>query len=594
MLTRLFSSIFRACFLGLFALGLGTISWGQRLQMYANPIWVGINGSPAAQHLWVTFENRGGPIIGQIEQTGYGSDRQSVNYEIELPEGSQKRIYYRLEENYSSELVFRYGSRFAKCRVESAFYDFDQIRSYGLISDNQNDLSFLTKSNGQTVRSGSCKPEDAPERIAAYTDLDCVILGEGTERLTEQQCSAIYAYLLEGGTVVINGGTSNTARLLPFWKPYLPLKNFRNVNTQVGTELVGDLATGADETVLQMGKVFSAQVGTGKLVIYSADLSSEAFLKSNSRISLLNQMGKSDRSTQRNTLAAAIGSQSVNQTGVDPFALSAATPGGTDPYSSNPNDPFELKPPPTKTIFILLLIYFVVVIPINFLVLKKLNRMELAWITCPVLSLLFAGIVLFQTVSLYRASSSSLTEAVIMMDGRGGPGVSEVRSQIFFPRAGAYDLQLSDVDSIAGTYTQGRIMLDDFGNTLLAKQVPVANLSFKEVTIRQRTSALSGLKVMFDPRLNRLTVSNQTSFELKNVRFEDLRLVGKIESVPPGNTQSFDFKFAEKGKGEWSKRNGLLIRAQVQGLRLGSQFGALHPKSYTQVQINPIEVTSRS
>ena len=63
--------------------------------------------------------------------------------------------------------------------------------------------------------------------------------------------------------------------------------------------------------------------------------------------------------------------------------------------------------PPASQMLMVLAIYFVVVVPVNFLVLKKLGRGEWAWFTAPIISLIFAGVLFSRAQNLYSAKMST-------------------------------------------------------------------------------------------------------------------------------------------------------------------------------------------
>ena len=120
----------------------------------------------------------------------------------------------------------------------------------------------------------------------------------------------------------------------------------------------------------------------------------------------------------------------------------------TGAYDSVTADPFNTKLPPTTKVLWILCTYFVVIIPINFLLLKKLKRGEWAWFTAPVISLSFAGAFFAAASDLYSAKLSTATQGLLVATAHTPETLFFGKSQLFFPRGGEYDLKLQNLDSL--------------------------------------------------------------------------------------------------------------------------------------------------
>jgi hypothetical protein len=113
-----------------------------------------------------------------------------------------------------------------------------------------------------------------------------------------------------------------------------------------------------------------------------------------------------------------------------------------------------LRLPSVWQLLLFLFAYTLVIGPINFLVLRRLRRRELAWVTIPVLVLLFSAITFF-TGFRTRGGATVLNE---MSVAYGSVAAERVRTQsvvgLYSPRRGRYDLSLA-YDTTAVPFGQG-------------------------------------------------------------------------------------------------------------------------------------------
>ncbi|MEJ7697451.1 MAG: hypothetical protein WKF78_12720 [Candidatus Limnocylindrales bacterium] len=102
----------------------------------------------------------------------------------------------------------------------------------------------------------------------------------------------------------------------------------------------------------------------------------------------------------------------------------------------------SLALPPIGGLIALLGAYILLIGPINYLVLRRLDRRELAWVTMPVLIVVFA-VGAYAFGSLLRGSDLIINEVAIV---RGAPGATEGTAQaylgIFSPSRGTYQLRI--------------------------------------------------------------------------------------------------------------------------------------------------------
>jgi hypothetical protein len=135
-----------------------------------------------------------------------------------------------------------------------------------------------------------------------------------------------------------------------------------------------------------------------------------------------------------------------------------------------------LRLPSVVQLMLFLLVYILVIGPVNFLILKRLNRRELAWITIPVLVLLFSGLTYFTSFRT-RGSSAMVVEMAAAYGSIEAERINtETIAGLYSPRRDRFDLTLP-YDSVASPLAQG------FGTILSAGNLEAIERG-SELTLR--------------------------------------------------------------------------------------------------------------
>lgn len=373
---------------------------------------------------------------------------------------------------------------------------------------------------------GHCTPEDAPDRPAGYISLDAVILADGSERLNPRQIEALKQYVVQGGRLLLSGGANVPALSMPNWQSVLPVsdataKNFpagsvlvstsgiRYALTEAATMMVGRPArgTGVAARIGAQAVTVARPVGLGTVVFLGynpfvepldAHPNRRQFLMDALRSALY---GASALRVHSMTLRGREYEETFYPSPSYPSATQAFPEGEAELYphngasnfgSSFENNPFAIKLIPPSTIAIVFAAFFFVVLPLNFLILKLFKRLEWAWVTTPICSLAFAGVLLSFAQGLYRAEASRSFHGFVVQDEDSGLRAQWLKSEVFLPRGGSYDLTIPQTDQIvAGDHFTGQEMyrmhqerrtnLTAVDNGLMTlPRVDVPNLAFRE------------------------------------------------------------------------------------------------------------------
>lgn len=443
---------------------------------------------------FVGMAPRGGvyPIVVSIHNSGPSADGalivksssmsdalRTYAYPVSLPQDTDKRIVaYPSVVNYADKVDFSFrGTADAKdTSLEVENRDGTQV---GLIGDETGALSALrltptkpTKAGGSifsrqtaTPQFNDCyaKPEDAPDRAAGYQSLSVLVLAAGAERLRPDQWSAIRHWVLDGGSLILLGGAGATYLRVPDAAPLLPLVGLQDaVVTSVHLPVqvfdhplpggpvavvTGTLARGGLTLAAQGGHIVLSRraFGAGAVLLVGFNPLEQPFRDWTGQRGLWVGLLRS--------AAAALPVWSLRQWigQQNSFADERTLPFGVASSRVRPVsqvNPFRVKLPPITTIAWLFLAYFILVVPITYVVLKRLGRLEWAWVTSPLISIAFAYAFYLFTAQLYQAGMSRRTAGVLVAAAGDPSAQFDGFSEIFFPHGGSYRVRIPGAEAL--------------------------------------------------------------------------------------------------------------------------------------------------
>ncbi len=498
----------------------------------------------------VTVGNRGPDARGNVVVQGQGF---AMRYPIELPRGTQKRlIIYPTEPMYRmSPTSYVLETNQGNLRLQRGI-NYEAQTWYALaISDTSGVASFLQQGGEyqKAMIDAYGRPGRLPDRAVGYLGCRLVLLGDGAERMSDPEVRALQDYVLMGGNVVMLGGASTPLLNDPRWASWVPIRPERpktltakgaakmglepkgTFTLTPGTPVAGaKLLSSYQDEVLAVEKA----VGLGRVVYLSVNAFEEparywagwqpffrALSLTEGGHEFAKQLGLTNTDGYNSTLPAM-------------YSMSSNGP-------TVPGDPFQAQMPATGTILAILLIYFILVVPVNLLLLRKMGRGELAWITSPIISVVFAGIFFRFAAGLYSADLSTATRGLWVVDEAAESGQFLGSTQMFFPRGGAYDLGLEGVEHIVSRRVSDYGADDDrLFNDLRAIddgriRVPgmqVRNLSFHEFGFQQRMPGGQ----MFELSADGMSVTNRSNLTLSNARLLLDGKAYKLDDLKPGAT----------------------------------------------------------
>jgi hypothetical protein len=425
----------------------------------------------------VNVANSGPPIEGEVRvYPGATADADEFVYRapISLPTQSDKQVtlYIQLPGPATSVLVQvadANGQVLATARTRHVVRVRPENLLYGVVTPDAGEFDWLENVSGGRADAAVAylTLADLPDIAVAWNALDVLVLNDtDTAQLTAAQLTALESWLSTGGQLVVTGGASwqKTAVPLAEWLPV----------TLSGSETVDDLPGLAQEvgtpfrdpgpyvittSSLARGELLFHEEGLPVLAAVPYGRGAVYFLALDPRFApLLDWDGAEVLFT-----AVANRISPLSLWGVAPYEGYAAQ----NAVTSLP----DLNLPSVWELALFLLVYIVIVGPANYLVLKRRNRMELAWVTLPLLIVAFTAVTYFTGFQL-RGNDAIINQMTVAYSQADSPQ-ARVYSLVglYSPRRSTYDV-IFPADTLARPFEN---IFGSLGNTLNAESITYSN-----------------------------------------------------------------------------------------------------------------------
>jgi len=391
----------------------------------------------------VDVENAGPAVTGELRITGGTDSKTRFGTPVELATGSRKRyLLYAQPPTFGGNMKVQLVSGdkvVSEAKVATALHDQSQL-VVGVVSENParivGELKLLPSQNGVPPTIVPLTPEDLPERLQAWSGIDRLVWQDvDAARLAPGQLAALRSWIAGGGRLVITGGTAGADALAAFPDDLLPYRptTVMDIDPAALRPVLGGVPAGAATLA-----AYAGAEGPGRTLARSGDRVVAAEL--------------------------GIGSGAVTLLGFDPTTTwiaegdtwdtplwrrllpgrAGATVGLTDDsqiVAAVTNLP-SLALPPLGSLLVLLFGYIVLVGPVNYLVLRRIDRREWAWVTIPALIAVFT----FGSIgigTMLRGTEVVVHEVAIV---RGAPATEAATVQsyigIFSPSRATFQLRV--------------------------------------------------------------------------------------------------------------------------------------------------------
>jgi hypothetical protein len=394
--------------------------------------------------LSVTLSNSGAPTTGYLAADG---EDGTVRRFVELPAGAHKVVpLYVRPASFVRTVAVRFES-VAGASLATGSTDVKVLeRTSGhvaIVGDGGGNL------RPQMIARGAGFPEpiplaptDLPERPEPLRGIETIVWAADSSGLTEQQRRSLERWVAAGGQLVVLGGPDWQARTAAF-DALLPVERLTsqdagNANALAAwagadapegadplTLAVGDLRAGAISLVDNgAGRTLFAAIsrGAGRVGFVGIDLATAPFRTWAGSPLLWTRLIPDDRIIEQ---WAGIGPADEDVANIMTQALA--------------NLP-SLAVPPAELLLAVIVGYILLIGPLSYLVLRRLDRRELAWVVAPILVIIFSGVSYGIGASM-KGSQIIVNQIAVVRSSTDGTAASvSTYAGIFSPSRATYDL----------------------------------------------------------------------------------------------------------------------------------------------------------
>jgi len=391
----------------------------------------------------VTLVNDGEPTEGTLAAD---TDAGAVQRFIEMPAGARKVVMLYLQpEAFQRRVTVQYREPNGTVEAQVETRVLEQVSTqFAVVGDGAGTLRpQLTIGDDIGLPPPlALTPADLPERSEPLEGISAIVWADDSSTLNEAQRLSIERWVANGGQLVVVGGPDWQARSAAFTE-ILPLEDLTAVDDVPQSPLAS--WTGSDEAPIESATVSTGTlrddarslitaedgtilgsmrtVGGGRVILLGSDLATDPYrgwegsprlwtrlLPSNAALEQFFGGGFAGGPDAQNAMGSALG-----------------------------NLP-SLEVPPAELLLAVIVAYILIIGPISYLVLRRIDRRELAWVTAPLL------VVLFTACSFGIGNSMKGSEVIInqiSLIRSAGPGQAasiESYAGVFSPDRATYDL----------------------------------------------------------------------------------------------------------------------------------------------------------
>jgi hypothetical protein len=388
----------------------------------------------------VHLHNEGPSVSGELRLQGgaQGGTRYATLVELDSP-SDKDWILYAQPPSFGQQLEVDFasgGTIIARQNVAVTIHDPGQL-TVGVVADQAapivGTLSLPAIQNQQPAVVFPLAVGDLPTRIEAWSALDRLVWQDvDASSLSSEQLAALRGWLALGGRLVIVGGTTGVGSLGGFPDDILPYRPTATIDVAAASlaSLLGSVPKDATDVPAMAGELDHGRAlasAGDRVVAAQADYGSGSV----TILGIDPTVG---------WIAETAASRSLWPALIPPRSEGSVSIADDSQIVSAVSNLPSLSLPPLGGLLLLLFGYVALIGPLNYLILRRIDRREWAWVTMPVLIVGFAlGSYAFG--SALRGSSIIVNEVGIV---RGAPDATEGTAQVylgvFSPARGTYQV----------------------------------------------------------------------------------------------------------------------------------------------------------
>ncbi|HUU53550.1 MAG TPA: hypothetical protein VMY87_01415 [Armatimonadota bacterium] len=577
----LVSSLLVCCVLGL--LGGGAPAWGQSVRWEASVGFGGVCREGGWTPVFVDVSNQGESQAGEIvlpvnERSAVGRRVISYSVPVELPRNSKKRYALYVPFEGVEKIYLRLGRGESEKELSAPRVASREDTLAVVLGGDRGTLNFLSGSNaapqtvplgrrdgrgmpvagtdtGPVIQVGHAGWEGLPESWLGWDGVDAVVLGDaGFASASAEAVEGLLRWVHLGGTLIVPGGTlapqmaaSPIADLLPIevrgtttaahlgeleeWTQQ-PIERRASLLAEGPLREGASVLCGTKERPL----IAVRRVDAGRVAMTAFDFGAAPVKYWDGQTAMWQRL-----------LAQAPPSPSLTVE-----AEKGAEMGFPHERLLTLADAATYTPAASLVPFWLLLgflgAYLIVLVPVNYSILRRLDRRELAWVTTPAIVIVF-------TLGAYAVGYGMRGRAIILnrlgvIEAAANTGLARGRGYVglFSPGRKTYDLLL------AGTAAGARDLTPADERTRGSATIECgAHPKVADVAMNMWTSRAFGVEFLADLEGGidgvlewdgsdlRATVENNTGFRLRQCRVVRGSTQGQKKDVKPGSMATWSF-----------------------------------------------------
>ena len=298
--------------------------------------------------------------------------------------------------------------------------------------------------NPASVQAVAAAPAELPDKSAGYDGVDAVLLRADAplDSLSEAQTDALKAWVVAGGHLIVCGGADPTPLGNAFYNGLLPASIGPEQGETLG--LTPKPLPGVRVVASDGGRptVVEGPYGAGRVTLLADDTPTIRTWSVPRQAAFWKQaLSGHPASSLLNVVAGreeAGGSQFYGYYG-----------GGWGQLSDAVMRAPALDAPGADVVGLFLLAYVLILVPINYLVLKRLDKKEWSWVTVPALVVVFA--VTTYGVGYAAKGNSVFVNRAAVVETTAGERQAGLYTEIglFSPHRTTYDMSVADPNALA-------------------------------------------------------------------------------------------------------------------------------------------------
>lgn len=534
--------------------------------------WVPIN---------IEVQNKGEDIKGSIEISANQDEASAILYTTPaiVPKGATKQFTMYIKTNILQRRfnvnLMQGGELVQSFRIDDAKPISNNNYLMGILTEDKNAMSYWWQGLGgnnslfSNYQAVALSLGDIPDKNQVMDNFHIIILNDmDTSELSDGQLDTLKSWVDRGGILIIGTGARGEKTLKGI-KEFLPpfeilgsklvsgLSEFENIsNTKFDSAAsveIMQIRGLSDNTILNQGEdeiVYRVKSGEGDIFISSFDLGLKPMTDWQGSKAFWNGLFIKHLDTVKQEQLQMPNIR--NNYKYDLIRGIKVALGGIE----------AMDLPSIGKISIILVIYLLIVGPIHYLVLKKLDKREWAWGSIPVLVLIFS-LIIYQMAYNTKGNELIINNVSLIDMKSGDVSIADRYIGVFIPKRGRYEVTLDknvllstdigDTDPRDNEIKRENVVARVMEGNPSGVEILNANVwTMQTINVKETSNKLGGMVAELyyqDGRING-TITNNTPFPLEDGVLISYYGYEKLGNIAAGETKDVDMSIMSNVQGD--------------------------------------------